>query len=174
MRDRKLFSEVSCYWYNQDSGFGGLQHHLAVSARPDVPQHLLHYTRGLVCGRVLRQESHISPEQGFITDEDVKQESQSKIALSSDRKVRIFEVPCQLAGHSTNAVGDYGAKKTYMKEEYALRLGLPVSRNTACKVTIGSGNLITTVGSCICTFRFSGEDRVHNREFQLSPTTSTM
>jgi hypothetical protein len=53
---------------------------------------------------------------------------------------------------SPTPLGDYGAKKNVMKEGYGLRLALPISRNTACKVTIGSGKQTATVGATsICT-----------------------
>jgi hypothetical protein len=146
-----------------------MQVHLAVLVRPDVPQQLVHYTKSLVWTKVLRPESRILPDEGCIKDHEVKQESQSKLALSNDREERIFEIRCQLAEHSTHAVGDYGAKKNFMKEGYVLRLGLPISRNAACKVTIGSGKQVTTVGATSVPFRFSGEDKVHNLEFQLLP-----
>lgn len=98
---------------------------------------------------------------------DHKQESELENALSNGREVRIFEIPCQLAEHSTNALGDYGARKNFMREEYALRLGLPIRRNSTCEVTIGSGKQVTTVGTANIPFRFSGENEVHNLEFWL-------
>ncbi|CAI7611594.1 unnamed protein product [Penicillium glandicola] len=97
------------------------------------------------------------------------QESESKSALSNNHEVRIFEIPCQLAEHYTNAVGDYGAKANFMKEEYAVSLGLPISQNATCKVTIGSGKQVTTVGTATVPFRFSGDNEVHHLEFQLLP-----
>src|SRR5579871_2150379 len=48
---------------------------------------------------------------------------------SKDREVRIFEIPGLLAEYSTKALGDYGAKKNFIKEEYAVRLGLPINRD---------------------------------------------
>lgn len=96
-------------------------------------------------------------------------ESESKSDLPNNREVRIFEIPCRLAENYTNAVGDYGAKGNFMKEEYALSLGLPISRNATCKVTIGSGKQVTTVGTATVQFRFSGDNEVHNLEFQLLP-----
>ncbi|KGO46712.1 hypothetical protein PEXP_068820 [Penicillium expansum] len=98
-----------------------------------------------------------------------EQELASKSALSNNHEVRIFEIPCQLANHSTNALGDYGARKNFMREEYALRLGLPISRKSARKVTIGSGKEVTTVGTATVPFRFTGENEGHKLEFQLLP-----
>jgi hypothetical protein len=46
---------------------------------------------------------------------------------SKDQEVRIFEIPGLLAKHSTKALGDYGAKKNFIKEEFAIRLGLPIN-----------------------------------------------
>lgn len=97
------------------------------------------------------------------------QESDSKSAFSTNRGVRIFEIPCQLAEHSTNAVGDYGAKRNFMKEKYAISLGLPISQNATCEITIGSGNQVTTTGTATVPFRLSSENEVHNLEFQLLP-----
>ncbi|GIJ89509.1 hypothetical protein Asppvi_008451 [Aspergillus pseudoviridinutans] len=191
MKDREVWARVSRYWYNQDADrspkVGRMQHHLAVLARPDVLQQLFYYTKALVCRQNMRQETHILPEEQIMRGlefldsssssknlrltyqkrgTDGKQELELESAFSNDR---IFEIPCQLAEHSTNALGDYGAKKNFMKEEYALRLGLPISRNTSCKVTIGSGKQVTTVGTVTVPFMFSGENEVHNLEFQLLP-----
>lgn len=98
--------------------------------------------------KVLRQESRILSEEGCINHNEFKQEPQSKTALPNDREVRIIEIPCQLAEHSTHAVrGLWDKRKNVMKEGYGLRLRLPISQNIACKVTIGSGKQTVTVGA---------------------------
>ncbi|KAI2672436.1 hypothetical protein CBS147332_9284 [Penicillium roqueforti] len=56
-----------------------------------------------------------------------------------------------------------------MKEKYAISLGLPISQNATCEITIGSGNQVTTTGTATVPFRFSSENEVHNLEFQLLP-----
>jgi hypothetical protein len=33
-----------------------------------------------------------------------------------DGNTRVFEIPCQLAEHSANALGDYGAKRNSLRE----------------------------------------------------------
>ncbi|CAI7587259.1 unnamed protein product [Penicillium manginii] len=192
VKDREIWAGVSRYWCNQDTDHspevGRIQHHLAMLARPDVLQQLFYSTKALVCGQNMRQETDILPEEQIVRDyeflhssrssntprltyqkrgTDVKQESEFESARSNDR---IFEIPCQLAEHSTNALGDYGAKKNFMKEAYALRLGFPISRNTSCKVTIGSGEQATTVGTATVPFRFRGENEVHRLKFQLLPS----
>ncbi|CDM32505.1 unnamed protein product [Penicillium roqueforti FM164] len=56
-----------------------------------------------------------------------------------------------------------------MKEKYAISLGLPISQNATCEITIGSGNQVTTTGTATVPFRLSSENEVHNLEFQLLP-----
>ncbi|KAF4767373.1 hypothetical protein HAV15_009158 [Penicillium sp. str.  len=85
------------------------------------------------------------------------------------RGVRIFEIPCQVGDHSTNALGDYAAKRNFINEKYALSLGLPVDRENICKVTIGSGKQVVTAGTATVRFRFSEESSVHNVIFHLLP-----
>ena len=83
--------------------------------------------------------------------------------------MRIFEIPGQLAKHSVKALGDYGAKRNFVKEEYAIHLGLPINRSDVRKVTVGSGKEVTTVGTATAPFRFEGEHSVHNLKFHLLP-----
>jgi gag-polyprotein putative aspartyl protease len=85
------------------------------------------------------------------------------------QEVRIFEIPALLAGHSTKALGDYGAKKNFIKEEVAIRLRLPINRDLVCKVTVGSGKPVTTTGAVTAPFRFKGEHDVHDLKFHLLP-----
>ncbi|RYP51148.1 hypothetical protein DL768_003495 [Monosporascus sp. mg162] len=87
----------------------------------------------------------------------------------SDREVRLFEIPGLLANHFTNALGDYGAKKNFIKEEYAVSLGLPVNRDVVCKVTVGNGKTVSTTGAVTAPFRFSGERHRHDIKFHLLP-----
>jgi predicted aspartyl protease len=98
-----------------------------------------------------------------------RQHSKSKSELSNDHEVRIFEIPGQLAKHTVKALGDYGAKRNFVKEEYAIRLGLPINRSVVRKVTVGSGKEVTTVGTATGPFRFKGEHGVHNLNFHLLP-----
>ena len=90
--------------------------------------------------------------------------------MSNDHEVRIFEIPGQLANHSVKAIGDYGAKGNFIKEEYAARLGLlPINRSVGRKVTVGGGKEVTTVGTATAPFRFKGEYGVHDLKFYLLP-----
>jgi len=84
-------------------------------------------------------------------------------------EVRIFEIPGQFAGHSTKALGDYGAKKNFIKEDYAFRLGLPINRDVVYKVTVGSGKSVTTTGAVTAPFRFKGEHDTRDLTFHLLP-----
>jgi hypothetical protein len=93
--------------------------------------------------------------------------SKYKRELSNDHDVRIFEIPGQLADHFVEAIGDYGAKRNFIKEKYAIRLGLPINRSVVHKVTVGSGKEVTTVGTATAPFRFKGEYGVHDLEFCL-------
>lgn len=84
-------------------------------------------------------------------------------------EVRIFEIPGLLAKHSTKALGDYGARKNFIKEEFAKRLGLPIDRALVCKVTVGNGKLVKTTGVVTAPFRFKGEHHVHHLKFHILP-----
>ncbi|KAJ5378002.1 uncharacterized protein N7496_005411 [Penicillium cataractarum] len=140
---------------------------------------------------LLRQEKHRFPSEQLIRDHDFlsfpsslnnprftyqrtgvhdTQESESRSALSHDREVRVFDIPCQLAGHSANVLGDYAAERNFMDKEYALHLGLRINWNASCNVTIGSGKQVTTVGTAMVPFSFKDETEVHNLEFELLPT----
>ena len=98
-----------------------------------------------------------------------KQHSQPKSELSNDHEVRIFEIPGQLANHSVKALGDYGAKRNFVKEEYAICLGLPINRSAVREVTVGSGKEVMTVGTATASFRFQGEHGMHDLKFHLLP-----
>jgi predicted aspartyl protease len=102
---------------------------------------------------------------GLLLDKIV----QGQRSRHKDHEVRIFEIPGLLAKHSTKALGDYGAKENFINEEYALRLGLPINRDIACKVTVGSGNTVMATGAVAAPFRFEGEHDVHNLKFHLLP-----
>jgi hypothetical protein len=100
----------------------------------------------------------------FILQERTESHQDSK-----DQEVRIFEIPGLLATHSIKALGDYGAKKNFIKEELAIRLGLPITRDLVCKVTVGSGQPVTTTGAVTAPFRFKGEHNIHDLTFYLLP-----
>ncbi|RYP82396.1 hypothetical protein DL770_005577 [Monosporascus sp. CRB-9-2] len=87
----------------------------------------------------------------------------------SDNEARVFEIPGVLAKHSTKALGDYGAKKNFIKEKYAVSLGLPVNRDVVCKVTVGNGKTVSTTGAVTAPFRFRGEPHGHDLKFHLLP-----
>jgi hypothetical protein len=80
---------------------------------------------------------------------------------------RIFEIPCQIAEHPAHALGDYGAKTNFLREGFAERLRLPITRSSITKVTIGSGRQVATVGTTTVPFKFRGEQTVHSLKFHL-------
>ncbi|KAJ6032480.1 hypothetical protein N7540_003212 [Penicillium herquei] len=118
--------------------------------------------------RMWRNETHSSRRLLESQHKDSSQERKANPRSStSNHGVRIFEIPCQVADHTTTAFGDYGAAKNFMTEEYALSLGLLIERSSTCKVTIGNGQQLKTVGAAIALFRFSDENAVHNIQFHL-------
>ncbi|KAF2184810.1 hypothetical protein K469DRAFT_688417 [Zopfia rhizophila CBS 207.26] len=98
--------------------------------------------------------------------EDLHIDSQSP---SSNGATKVFEIPSLLGNRLINALGDYGAKKNFMKEEFAIRLGLKINCHTLCNIAVGSGKKVPTSGTAKCRFRFKNEDEVHNLKFHLLP-----
>jgi hypothetical protein len=83
---------------------------------------------------------------------------------------QVFEIPSYLdQKHLTNALGDYCAKFNFMREDYALRLGLRIDRHQTRKVTIGSGKAISTAGTATTTFRFQDKNESYPLIFHLLP-----
>jgi hypothetical protein len=86
-----------------------------------------------------------------------------------DGNTRVFEIPCQLAEHPANALGDTGAKRNFLREGYAINLGLPIASSPSCLVTVGSGKQVTTVGTTTVPFKFRREPTVYNLKFHILP-----
>ncbi|KAJ5379940.1 uncharacterized protein N7496_002368 [Penicillium cataractarum] len=89
--------------------------------------------------------------------------------LPNDGDMRVFEIPCQIAEQSANALGDYGAKGNFLREGFATQLGLPIMRSWTGKVTVGSGKQVETVGTTVVPFRFREEKTVHILKFHILP-----
>jgi hypothetical protein len=98
---------------------------------------------------------------------DAETKQRDDEAKQRANEVRIFEIPGLLANHSTKALGDYGAKNNFIKEEFALRLGLPIDRDAICKVIVGNGKPVTTTGTISASFRFKGEHHVHTLKLRV-------
>jgi hypothetical protein len=82
----------------------------------------------------------------------------------------VFEIPGWIEHrHGVSALGDTGAKYSFMNYSYAERLGLPIQRQKVSKITIGSGNLISTAGTVTSRFRFRNEPEVYSIIFYLLP-----
>ncbi|KAH9879415.1 hypothetical protein J1614_002855 [Plenodomus biglobosus] len=71
--------------------------------------------------------------------------------------------------HGVRALGDIGAKYNSMNYSYAERLGLLIQHQKVSKITIGSGNLISTAGTVTGRFRFQNEPEVYSILFNLLP-----
>ncbi|KAH6220288.1 hypothetical protein HBI42_104440 [Parastagonospora nodorum] len=86
------------------------------------------------------------------------------------KSTKVFEIPAIIASeHRTNALGDFCARKNFMKTALAKRLGLHIDKESICTVTVGSGKQIKTSGSAETTFRFRDESRVYKLKFDLLP-----
>jgi hypothetical protein len=83
--------------------------------------------------------------------------------------IRVFEIHGFLERCSINALGDYGAKKNFMNESFARRLGLRINREAICNVPIGSGKVVKTTGEAIAVFGFQNETADHLLKFDLLP-----
>jgi hypothetical protein len=64
-------------------------------------------------------------------------------------------------------IGDFCAKRNFMKKSYAKRLGLPIDRSTPLPVVIASGKTVLTAGSVKAHFRFRNEPTVYLLSFEL-------
>lgn len=111
----------------------------------------------------LRKESISSQTKNMIEE----RKADFKSHTFTDREVRIFEIPCQVAEHTATALGDYGAAKNFMTEKYALDLGLPINPNSTRKITIGSGKKLSTVGTATAQFRFGDENDAYSLKFHI-------
>ena len=89
--------------------------------------------------------------------------------FQSKDEVRVYEIPGLIANYSVNALGDYGAKKNFMRESYAVKLGLKIDRGLIRKIAVGSGNMVTSTGAAIASFHFEGERKMHELIFHLLP-----
>lgn len=126
---------------------------------PRIPPHILRSTEPIFRDEHDAQRNFLHPapvENGAPQDR-------------LDRGVRIFEIPCIVAKHSTKSLGDYGAKQNFMSESYALRLGLSIDRTTVHKVTIGSGKYVNTTGTVSAPFRFKKEHETYDLKWHLLP-----
>jgi hypothetical protein len=84
--------------------------------------------------------------------------------------VLVFEIPSIIAHeHSANALGDFCAKKNFMRESYAVLLGLMINEEDRIVVTIGSGMELFTTGTVTTPFRFKDEPEVYSLTFYLLP-----
>jgi hypothetical protein len=98
---------------------------------------------------------------------------------SSGESTTAYEIPIVLSDAKTgpqepprqiNAIGDYCAKFNFIKEDYAFRLGLKISRKSTRSVIIGSGMKIMTIGTtCLPPFRFQEEMELHSPLFHVVP-----
>ncbi|KAH7080209.1 hypothetical protein BKA63DRAFT_562913 [Paraphoma chrysanthemicola] len=84
--------------------------------------------------------------------------------------VNIYEIPGFIGSmHKVNALGDFCAKVNFMRIELAQRLGLPINRESATSVTIGSGRKVTTQGTVATHFDFANEPGSYPIVFHLLP-----
>ncbi|KAF2273436.1 uncharacterized protein EI97DRAFT_157975 [Westerdykella ornata] len=84
---------------------------------------------------------------------------------------KVFEIPSVLgSGHLVNALGDYCAKRNFMKEEYAKQLRLQIDRQATSSVTIGSGKQVVTTGVVKTSFRFKDEKHEYSLLFHILPS----
>ncbi|KAK2761715.1 hypothetical protein FQN54_001543 [Arachnomyces sp. PD_36] len=100
-----------------------------------------------------------------------QQQSRHAIIEKNTDETEIFEIPGILGQkHPTNALGDYCAKRNFMKKGHAVHLGLPIDRTKRIAITIGSGKQITTIGTTQATFRFYGETQSYPLLFHIIPS----
>jgi hypothetical protein len=81
----------------------------------------------------------------------------------------VFEIPCLVGQQHANALGDYGAKKNFMKTSYAKQLGLVIDGRKKVSVALGSGQQVTTTGAVETWFRFKDEHKAYLLVFHLLP-----
>jgi hypothetical protein len=69
-----------------------------------------------------------------------------------------------------DALGDTGAKYSFMSDEYATQMErFKIDRSSNKLVKIGSGEMVTTTGTVRTLFRFRGESEAHSVLFHLLP-----
>jgi hypothetical protein len=81
-----------------------------------------------------------------------------------------FEIPSLIGGNSVRALGDFCAKKNYMSEEKAQRLGLAIDRQSVSSVSIGNGRIVSTKGTVETPFRFENERETYSLVFHIIPS----
>jgi hypothetical protein len=87
-----------------------------------------------------------------------------------DSHARAFEIPSIIASvNRADALGDFCAKKNFMKESYAEMLGIPIDRLNKTTVRIGNGKILSTTGTVITLFRFKNEPEEYSVLFHLLP-----
>jgi hypothetical protein len=85
-------------------------------------------------------------------------------------QTQVFEIPSIIAGSTMGrALGDTCAKHNFMKESYAISLGLQINRQVTLAVAIGSGKKVVTSGTVQASFRFGSESEVYSLTFHLLP-----
>jgi hypothetical protein len=176
MIDQDDWGEVSRYWdthsAEQCQGIGMIRHYFALAYQQLRPlTSLPKNPESEYQGRLFSSGVSSKPSKSYSQARDTTvgtQQPKPKESFSHGRDVR-FEIPCQLESHSASALGDYAAKRNFMKEEYATKLGFSINRNVVRKVTVGSGKEVITVGTASVPFRFKGEHDVHNLIFHLLP-----
>jgi hypothetical protein len=90
---------------------------------------------------------------------------------SKNGHLRVFEVPCSVAGRSENGLADAAAKMNFMKDSIAESThGVIIDREKTDAVRLGSGKLTRTTGTAYASFKFKGETSVHRLAFGLLPT----
>ncbi|KAH3995783.1 hypothetical protein HBI56_105480 [Parastagonospora nodorum] len=88
----------------------------------------------------------------------------------AESSTQVFEIPATIASdHQTNALGDFCAKRNFMKTAHALLLGLRIDWEDICTIRVGSGKQIKTSGSVVTSFRFRYEFKKYTLKFDLLP-----
>jgi hypothetical protein len=83
---------------------------------------------------------------------------------------KAFEIPSILnKTHLVDALGDYCAKRNFMREDYATHLHLDIDRNQSFEVTIGNGKKVKTTGVARTTFQFKDEKEDYPLLFHVLP-----
>ncbi|KAI9686992.1 MAG: hypothetical protein M1822_002745 [Bathelium mastoideum] len=108
------------------------------------------------------------PANSMWLEQDAIQQSMSVGSHSNDG-IRVFEIHGTLEGSSISALGDYGAKKNFMNESFARRIGLGINKNVVCSVPVGSGKVVQTAGEASAIFGFLNETTTHMLKFHLLP-----
>lgn len=90
--------------------------------------------------------------------------------ISDKVQVTTYEIPGLLSeAYTVSALGDTAAKYNFIKEDYAVQLGIPIERGRPETVTIRNGHKVTTTGKLQADFNFQGEAEAHSLTFHLLP-----